>query len=171
MSTLKKLKKLRHCRKRHVSSKRFVLRPLSYKHCVVWDLSKAYNFVHTTEQETHLRRLVWRWGYDQSDWLSFSLTRMHFGDRYAMCGLEVSKTKVADLGQHIDSEAVAMIKMTYVDDGSGGGTTQTVDRLIGEESTDPQGNLTYTGTVAQIFALGGFTLKVIVEAKEGSKLE
>ena len=44
---------------------------------------------------------------------------MHFGDRCAMCGLEVAKTKVAELGKDIDSEAVAMIKMTYVDDGSG----------------------------------------------------
>jgi hypothetical protein len=39
----------------------------SYKHCVVWDLSKAYNVVHTTEVETHLRRLVWRWGDNQAD--------------------------------------------------------------------------------------------------------
>ena len=64
----------------------------SYKHCVVWYLSKAYNVVHTTEQETHLRRLVWRWGDEQSNWLTFGLTRMHFGDRCAMCGLEVAKT-------------------------------------------------------------------------------
>ena len=56
--------------------------------------------------------------------------------------------------------------MTYVDGGSGGGTTQTFDRLIGEESTDPQENLTYTGTVAQIFALGGFTLKLMVRDGE-----
>ena len=127
---------------------------------------QAYNVVHTTEQETHLRRLVWRWGDDQSDWLTFSLTHMHFGDRCPMCGLEVAKTKVADLGKHINPEAVPMIKLTYVDDGSGGGTTETVDRLIGEESTDPQGNLTYTGSVAQIFALGGFTLKVMVRDGE-----
>ena len=43
-----------------------------------------------------------------------------------------------------------MIKMTYIDDGSGGGTMQTVDRLVGEETTDPEGNLIYSGTVAQI---------------------
>ena len=34
----------------------------SYPHCCVWDLNKAYNVVHTTEQELHLLRLVWRWG-------------------------------------------------------------------------------------------------------------
>ena len=114
--------------------------------------------MHTTNQELHLRRLVWRWGDDQSDWLTFGLTRMHLGDRCAMCGLEVSKVKVADLGQDISLEAVALIKMTYVDDGSGGGTMDTVDRLIGEEASDDKGNLSYSGTVAQIFALGGFMI-------------
>ena len=29
----------------------------TYQHCVVWDLSKAYHVVHTTDQELHLRRL------------------------------------------------------------------------------------------------------------------
>ena len=56
----------------------------SYQQCVMWDFSKAYNVMH-------LRRLVWRWGDEDTDWLSFSLTRMHFGDRCAMCGLEVTK--------------------------------------------------------------------------------
>ena len=127
----------------------------SYKHCVVWDLSKANNVVHTTEVETHLHRLVWRWGDNQADWLTFGLTRMHFGDRCAMCGLEVAKTKVAELGKDIDSKAVNMIKLTYVDDGAGGGSKETVDRLVGEETTDAEGKLHYIGTIAQIFALGG----------------
>ena len=91
---------------------------------------------------------------------------MHFEDRCAMCGLEVAKTKVADLGKNIDPAAVDMIKMTYVDDGSGGGTKETVDRLIGEETTDAKGNLIYSGTVNQIFALGGFSLKVMVRDRE-----
>lgn len=30
----------------------------SYQHCEVWDLSKAYNVVHTTDKKLHLRRLV-----------------------------------------------------------------------------------------------------------------
>ena len=128
----------------------------------MWDLAKAYNVVHTTEQELHLRRLVWRWGDDDTDWLTFSLTRMLFGDRCAMCGLEVAKAKVADLGNSIDPEFVVMIKKTYVDDGSGGGSKDTVNRLIGEEVSDGKGNLNFMGTVAQIFALGGFSLKVMV---------
>ena len=33
----------------------------TYQHCVMWDLSKAYKVVHTTDQELHLCKLVWRW--------------------------------------------------------------------------------------------------------------
>ena len=55
-----------------------------------------------------------------------------------------------------------MIKKTYVEDGSGGGTKASVDRLIGERVANKVGNLTYTGTVSQIFAKGGFSLKVMV---------
>ena len=83
-----------------------------------------------------------------------------------MCGLEVAKAKVADLRTSIDPEAVLMIKKTYVDDGSGGGAKETVDRLIGEEVADMDGNLSYTGTVSQIFTLGGLTIKVMVSNGE-----
>ena len=93
----------------------------------MYDLSKAYNIVHTTEQELHHHRLVWRSGDDDKNWLTFGLTRMHSGDRCAVCGLEVAKAKVAELGNTIDPEAVVMIKKTYVDDGLGGGTKNTVD--------------------------------------------
>ena len=40
----------------------------------------------------------------------FCDSMQNFGDRCAMCGLEVAKAKVADLGQDIDPEDVAMIK-------------------------------------------------------------
>ena len=64
-----------------------------------------------------------------------------------MCGLEVAKAKVADLGNSI--EAVLMIRKTYVDDGSWGGAKETVDRLFGEKVADKNGNLSYTGTVSK----------------------
>ena len=44
-----------------------------------------------------------------------------------MSVLEVAEEKVADLSTNIDPEAVMMIKKTYVDDGSGGGSKETVD--------------------------------------------
>ena len=65
---------------------------------------------------------------------------MHFGDRPAACGLSVGIEMVADAGVHIDSEAAAMIKLGYVDDGVGGdfllllGCTSTVKT----EAEDPE---------------------------------
>ena len=78
----------------------------SYEDVVVWDLSKAYNVVHTFLEELNMRRLVWRWGRGEGEWE----TRMHFGDRPAMAGLKVTKHKVADLGMEIDPSAARMIK-------------------------------------------------------------
>lgn len=40
---------------------------------------------------------------------------MHFQKLCAICGLNVAKSKVKDLGVSIDPEAVQMIKKTYVD--------------------------------------------------------
>ena len=99
----------------------------TYQLCVVWDLSKSYNVVHTTDQELHIGRLVWRSGEEEAEWKTFGFTRMHFGDNCAMCGLKVAKSKVADLGMSIDPEVVVIIKNTYINDGSGGGSKDTVD--------------------------------------------
>ena len=47
---------------------------------------------------------------------------MHYGDPCAMCGLEVAKSKVVDLGVSIDHEEVQMLKKM-----SRGGFKDTVD--------------------------------------------
>ena len=53
---------------------------------------------------------------------------MHFGDRPAMCGLEVVKWRGANLGKDIDPAATKMIKHGYVDDGIGGRNKLTVSK-------------------------------------------
>ena len=133
--------------------------------CVVWDLKKAYNSIHTFNEELHCRRLVWRWGDQDADWITYGFTRMHFGNRPAMCGLEVAKSKLADLGYTIDPEAALMIKKGYVDDGTGGGSKATVDWLIGEE-TWVDGEPRYSGTVAQIMSIGSLEIKCMVRNGE-----
>lgn len=40
-----------------------------------------------------------------------------------------------------------MIKKMYVDKGSGGGSKDSVDQLMGNEVTDNKGNLSYTETI------------------------
>ena len=56
---------------------------------------------------------------------------MHFEDSCAICSLEVAKSRVADMGKAIDREVVNMIRKTYVDYGSGGGSNKMVSRLVG----------------------------------------
>ena len=73
---------------------------------VVADLAKAYNTVLTYPEEMHMRRLMWRWGKTEDKWLTYGLTKMHFGDRPAACGLEVVKRLVAEAGADIDPKAV-----------------------------------------------------------------
>ena len=111
-----------------------------------------------------MRRLIWRWD-PNTPWIIYGFARMHFGDRPAICGLKVTKQKVVALGEAIDPAASWMITQGYVDDGSGGGSQQDVDRLVGEEHWE-DGKPTYTGTVAQILALGSFKLKVMVRDGE-----
>ena len=106
------------------------------------------------------------WGEEEANWKKFGFTRMQYGNCFAMCGQEVAKLKLADLGVSIDQEAVQMIKIRYVDDGSGGGYQDTVDRLVGMEVTNNNGNRTYTGTISQIFTLAGFDIEVIIQDSE-----
>ena len=137
-----------------------------YEHVVVWDLHKAYNTVLTGDPELHMRRLVWRWGDSSRDWTTFGFQVMTYGDRPAACGLEVAKEKVTTAGAVVCAETAETMKRgTYVDDSVGGGSAETVDRLIGEVR-GVNGQLFYTGTVAQILALGGMRAKVMVRSGE-----
>ena len=79
-----------------------------------------------------------------------------------MSSLEVAKSKVADLGAFIDHKAVQMFKRMYIDDGLGERSKDTEDRLEGEEVNDTKSNVTYTGIISQIFALGRFDIQVMV---------
>ena len=137
----------------------------SYEEVVVWDITKAYNSVHTFEEEMHMRKLVWRWGRMKDEWTTYGFLRMAFGDRVGTCGLEVAKQKVAQEGRAISVEVAAMVERGYVDDGCGGGSEEMVQSLIGKHSV-VDGVHTYDGLVAQILDLGGFRVKVMVRSGE-----
>ena len=81
--------------------------------------------------EKHLRRFVWRWS-EEEPWEDFAIDKVHFGDAPASCQLEVSKHKVAELGQHIDEEAaLKMIMDSYEDDNFSGGDPAAIERMVG----------------------------------------
>ena len=89
----------------------------SYEIGLLFDLTKAYNSMHTGVIEKHLRRLVWR--FSPSDqWKDYGFVVVAFGDRPAAEFLELSRGLTADAGKHLDSEASRKLKNdSYVDDG------------------------------------------------------
>ena len=90
------------------------------------DLKKAYQSIHTSDLELHLRRFVFRES-PGSEWRVYGFERATFGDLAAGLVLEVAKRRVADLGANIDPMAASQLKdFTYVDDSICGGSRQEV---------------------------------------------
>ena len=133
----------------------------THKETVIWDYKKAYLTVHTHEPEMHLRRIVWRFS-PEDEWETYGINRMMFGDRPAATALEVTKRKVAELGESIDPEASEMIGDGYVDDGVTGGEDKDLDQMMGERVDPDMGESIFGGTIQQIIGLGGFKLKHMI---------
>ena len=131
----------------------------TYPRALNMDLSKAYQSVHTGITEKHVRRVVWRWGNKDAEWTDYAWAVMTFGDTLASLILELVKKIGADLGRDIDEEAVeVLLESTYVDDTLGGGTTEMVERFMGDRQDDG----TYTGTLPKILSKVGLHPKVIL---------
>ena len=122
---------------------------------IILDLTKAYNAIRMREKELHLRRILWRKG-PLEEWRDYGYTRATFGDLAAALLLEVGKRRAAETGQSIDPMAAQQIKEDlYVDDGFVGGTSEDVERMLGEAKEDGS----YSGTVARILGTCGLRAK------------
>ena len=133
---------------------------------VVFDLTKAYWSVETTEEEKFLRLLLWRWGREEKDWEVFGFCTMAFGDRPAMAILEEGKERAVEEGGHLDLLASkAISEDSYCDDGLTGGSAEEVSRMIGDCSKEEDGTLTYSGTIAKVLATVGFKVKMMVSSR------
>jgi hypothetical protein len=93
------------------------------------DIRKAYQALHTTEKELHLRRFVWRRS-PNDQWTTWAYDRVTFGDNISGVLLEVAKKTAARLGTHIDPDAAKqLIDNTYVDDAILGGSPELVRKM------------------------------------------
>ena len=138
----------------------------SYKNVVIWDLAKAYNTVKTGPAEMHMRRLVWRWGQESTEWEVYGFLVMTFGDKVAACGLEVAKDKTREAAPVQLAQYKEMLKKgSYVDDASAGGSKAMVKELIGDVTKAPSG-FQYDGVVSQVYGQGGFKVKIMVQSGE-----
>ena len=130
----------------------------AYEKVFGYDLAKAYNSMRTGLVERHLRRFIWKLSKD-GPWVDLAIDRVHFGDRPAACQLEVSKRKIAKLGEKIDPQASAkLIQDSYVDDVFSGGSSSDIKRMVGVRDKDG----CYNGTISKILALGGYEVKEFV---------
>ena len=121
---------------------------------IIMDLRKAYQVIHTSDMELHLRRFMFRRS-PHDPWRTYGFTRATFGDLTAGLMLEVAKRRFIDLGAPIDPIAAKQLNdFTYVDDSVLGGKKEDVDRMRGTRD----GGI-YSGTVAQILSKGAMTVK------------
>ena len=74
----------------------------------MYDLKHAYNMIRTTENEKHLRRVLYRFNSEQ-DWQEFAFHRVAFGNLIAALTLEVAKTLIAEKGTTIDALAAKQL--------------------------------------------------------------
>ena len=65
---------------------------------LVWDLSKAYHSIRTTEKEKFLRLIVWKFGKQDGEWSTWGLDKVAFGDVPASVLLEIVKELAGLLG-------------------------------------------------------------------------
>ena len=133
-----------------------------YEAGLVFDLTKAYNSMHTGIVEKHLRRLVWRFS-PQEPWQDYGFATVAFGDRPAATLLELCKDITVDAGHDIDPVAAKKLKQdSYVDDFCTGGSKAEVARMMGQRLCDGS----YSGTVCKIFSKGSLKVKVMVASEE-----
>ena len=109
----------------------------SYEIALLYDLSKAYQHLHTGPVEKYTRLVVWRDCDSSAVWRTYGFDCTAFGDIPAAVQLEVGKRLCAEAGVDIDEEASErIIRDTYVDDGATGGSTGQVERFRGKKDKD-----------------------------------
>ena len=129
---------------------------------IIFDLTKAYNSLHTGPVERHLRRFVYRFD-PAGDWEDYAFDCVAFGDAPAANLLEIARNMTAEAGKDIDPVAARKIKDdSYVDDNLSGGTAEEVSRMKGERLADGS----YSGTFRQILEKGNLKAKVMIATGE-----
>ena len=146
-----------------------LLRWRQYPVAILWDVSKAYNAVVTSDPENFIRCQVWRFGQTDQPWRIFQYRKMAFGDLIASLGLEIVKDKGCDIAaqrQEVSEAAINKVRDDmFVDDGiSGCEDNQEADKLIGEMTILSNGKLAYSGEVSKVLGYVGLKPKVFIRS-------
>ena len=134
----------------------------SFPVACVYDLSKAYHQIKTTEDEFFQRLCVWKLSEDE-DWQVYGTDCVGMGDGPAGGFLDLTLNAAADMAKDDDPKAALDAKKSrYADDTLGGGTREECEKMRGEVSFSEDGKMATTGTVQQMLRPVSFKPKVIV---------
>ena len=137
---------------------RIMIRFRNRKYAISTDVTKAYHGLRTTPVEMHLRRVVYR-RKESDPWTTYGFLCVSFGDIAAQAILECCLQRVAKQNRDIDYVAALIIELDrFVDDLPSGSDEKAVLEKLRGKILD---NWQTTGTLAQIMAKGGFSLKVV----------
>ena len=124
---------------------------------MVCDIKKMYHSIKTTNQELHLRRIVYRDLDPSKPVKTYGITTVNFGDRSAGTIATVALHKTAQIYQDINKEASQKIQDdSYVDD-------------ITTGAEDEEGYQSLKKHVPEILSKGNFSLKGIITAGESNE--
>ena len=132
-------------------------------------MSKAYNSIKTGLVEKHLRRLWFRVNPQHDDWKIYGFNCIQFGDRPAAALMNIAVEKAAETYEdaandlnlpikEVKEDSKKLLKDTYVDDGTTGGSRKEVERMIGVKLDDGS----YSGTIPVMMKKVRLKLKTIV---------
>ena len=127
---------------------------------LVYDLSKAYHQMQTTEKEFFMRLVCWKYEKD-GKWHYYGHTCVGMGDVSASVFLELTKEKIAEVGKAVDEWAARQLEKND-DDVLGGGSREEVGRMKGSCRVLHDGSLQYDGTISTILSEASFKPKAII---------
>ena len=124
---------------------------------MVCDIKKMYHSIKTTNQELHLRRIVYRDLDTSKPVKTYGITTANFGDRSAAAIASVALQKTAKLYRSINEEAATKIEDdSYVDD-------------IVTGADDDEGYQSLKKHCPEILSKGNFSLKGITTVGDRSE--
>ena len=85
-----------------------LLRFRTHKVALVGDIKKMYTQIRTTPREKHMRRVLWRFGNTDEDFIVYGVDRVMFGDRPAAAISAVVIRQTAEIYRSINEEAAAV---------------------------------------------------------------
>ena len=134
----------------------------SFPVACVYDLSKVFHQLHTTQREFFQRLCVWK-DKEDDEWKVYGTDRVGMGDGPATGFLDLALNKAAEMNRELDPKAASdMDRNRYADDTLGGGTREQCEKMRGDVSFTEDGAMVTNGTIASILDPVSFKAKVIV---------